>query len=52
MFCVGFPYGSICTGPRGASVMATLRRAAMKAGRSSTLPPIARTASLMIRAPV
>src|SRR5262252_6723652 len=30
----------------------TLRSAVMRPARSSTLPPIARTASLMIRAPV
>src|SRR3989442_13537967 len=37
---------------RGASVISTCRRAAMRAARSSTLPPMARTASLRMRAPV
>src|SRR2546428_11219851 len=31
MFWVGLPYGSIFTGPRGASWISTLRRAAMRA---------------------
>lgn len=39
MFWVGLPYGSICTGPRGALLISTFRSAAMRAARSSTLPP-------------